>query len=72
MFKKKFWIESTERALKTFAQVVLVVAGGASLNVLTVDWKSLIGLGLGGVVLSYATSIVSSGIGPKNSPSLVK
>ena len=72
MFTKKFWLQATERAVKTFAQVLLVVAGGAALNVFTLDWVSLLGLGLGGMLLSYATSILSSGVGTKGTPSLVK
>jgi hypothetical protein len=73
MFNKKFWIEATERAIKTFAQFVLVLGAAGAFNVFTVDWMTNLGLALGGVVLSYATSIVSAGIGPdKGSPSLVE
>lgn len=72
MFTKKFWMEATERALKTFAQVLLVTAGGAAFNVFTADWTALLGLSAGAMVLSYATSIISSGLGKKkNDPSLV-
>lgn len=73
MFTKKFWIEATERALKTFAQFIIVLGAAGTFNVFIVDWKTNIGLALGGVLLSYATSIVSAGIGPeKGSPSLVE
>lgn len=73
MFSKKFWKEATERAVKTFAQFIIVLGAAGSFNVFTVDWKTNIGLALGGVLLSYATSIVSAGIGPdKGSPSLVE
>ena len=72
MFTKKFWMEATERALKTFAQVLLVTAGGAAFDVFTADWQALLGLSFGAMILSYATSILSSGIGRrKNDPSLV-
>jgi len=73
MFTKKFWIESTERALKTFAQFILVLGAAGTFNVFTVDWKTNLGLALGGALVSYATSIVSSSLGPdKGSPSLVE
>jgi hypothetical protein len=73
MFTKKFWIEATERALKTFAQFILVLGAAGTFNVFTVDWTTNLGLALGGAVLSYATSIVSAGLGPKkDSPSLVE
>ena len=72
MFTKKFWIEATERALKTFAQVLLVTAGGAAFNVFTADWQALLGLSFGAMLVSYATSILSANIGKKkNDPSLV-
>lgn len=72
MFTKKFWVEATERALKTFAQFILVLGTADTFNVFTVDWQTNLGLALGGALLSYATSIVSSGIGPiKDDPSLV-
>ena len=72
MFTKKFWIEATERALNTFAQFILVLGAADSLNVFSVDWQTNLGLALGGALLSYATSIVSSGIGDKGTPSLVE
>lgn len=73
MFTKKFFIESTERAVKTFAQFILVLGTAGTLNVFDIDWVTNLGLALGGALLSYATSIVSSSIGPdKGSPSLVE
>jgi hypothetical protein len=72
MFTKKFWIEATERALKTFAQFILVLGAAGSFNVFNVDWQTNLGLALGGALLSYATSIVSAGIGDKGTPSLVE
>lgn len=72
MFTKDFWLQATERALKTFAQFVLVLVGSTAFNVFSVDWMQILGLSLGGAVLSYATSIVSAGINKKDTPSLVK
>jgi hypothetical protein len=71
MFNKVFWMESTERAVKTLAQFIIVLGTAGSLNVFTVDWKTNIGLALGGALLSYATSIVSAGVTKNHSPSLV-
>jgi len=71
MFTVLFWKEATERALKTFAQFILVVAGAGALNVFAVDWSQTLGLALGGALLSYATSIVSAGVKKDDSPSLV-
>lgn len=72
MFTKKFWAEATERALKTFAQFILVLGTAGTFNVFAIDWKTNLGLALGGAILSYATSIVSANIGPKkDDPSLI-
>lgn len=71
MFNKKFWIEATERALKTFAQFVLALQAGDALNIFDLDWKQVISAAVAGVVFSYATSIVSAGINKKGTPSLV-
>lgn len=71
MFNKVFWLEATERAVKTLAQFIIVLGSAGALNVFTVDWKTNIGLALGGALLSYATSIVSAGVTKEHSPSLV-
>jgi hypothetical protein len=71
MFNKVFWLEATERAVKTLAQFVIVLGSAGALNVFTVDWQTNIGLALGGALLSYATSIVSAGINKNDTPSLV-
>jgi hypothetical protein len=71
MFNKVFWLEATERAIKTLAQFIVVLGAAGSLNVFTVDWQTNIGLALGGALLSYATSIVSAGVSKTHSPSLV-
>lgn len=74
MFTKKFWIEASERAIKTFAQTFLGIAAAESVFDVTIaDWQTLLGVSLGATLLSYATSIVSANIGPrKDSPSLVE
>lgn len=73
MFTKRFWLEASERAIKTLAQSFLsLTAADTVFNVFTSDWQTVVGVSLGAALLSYATSIVSSNIGPrKDSPSLV-
>jgi hypothetical protein len=72
MFTKLFWKDATERAIKTFAQFYVTLAATQALDVFTMDWKALIGVSVGGALLSYATSLVSAQIGVKGTPSLVK
>ena len=73
MFTKKFWLEASERAIKTLAQTFLsLTAADTVFNVFASDWQTLLGASIGAALLSYATSIVSANIGPKkDSPSLV-
>ena len=72
MFTKQFWTEATERAAKTFAQFYVTLAATQALNVFTMDWRTLLGVFLGGALLSYATSLVSAQVGVKGTPNLVK
>jgi len=72
IFTKKFWIESSERAIKTAAQTFLALDVGESVNLLTIDWVNMLGVAGGAALLSYATSIVSASITKRPSPSLVK
>lgn len=73
MFAKRFWMKSTERAGKSAAQAVIgaVVLDGA-LNVFTLDWKLALGVAGGGALLSYLTSVATSGVGEDGTPDLVK
>ena len=69
----RFWLESAERALKSVAQFLITLwAMTGPMNLFSVDWKTAAGLALGSGLLSILTSIVSAGIGPANSPSLVR
>lgn len=69
---REFWLASTERAVKTFAQGFLALAAGQAFNALTAPWQTLLGLSIGMAVLSLLTSIVSAEIGDKGTPSLVE
>ena len=72
MFTKKFWVESSERALKTFAQTLLAMIGAVAVfDAFTADWLTMISVSLGATVLSYLTSIVSAEVGDYGTPSLV-
>jgi len=62
VWTKVFWKASTERAIKTAAQVETVFLGADVLNVLSVDWEKAAGIGAGALLLSYLTSIASSAV----------
>lgn len=71
MWTSKFWTETGERALKTFAQAAAAALAGDRLGVLSVDWLQALSIAALAAVLSVLTSISSAPVGDENSPSLV-
>jgi len=69
---RSFWRAAAERAIRTFAQAFLAMAGFTAFDVLHADWPTLLGVSTGAAVLSLMTSIVASEIGDKGTPSLVE
>jgi hypothetical protein len=72
MWSKVFWLDATERAIKTFAQVILALGVAGALDAFAVDWAKVLGVALGAVILSYASSIVTAEIRKNGTASLVK
>lgn len=72
LFTKSFGLAAAERAIKTFAQVLLALFATGQANVLTVDWESALAVAATAVVVSFLTSVLSAGVGPEGSPSLVE
>ncbi len=71
MFTRTFWKKATERAAKSAAQAAILVFGADQINAFTADWTTVAGFAVGGAVLSYLTSVVTSGVGPGDDPSAV-
>jgi Putative lactococcus lactis phage r1t holin len=73
LFTVEFVKRAAERAIKTGAQAMLIDLGQSQVfNVFQATWSNVIGAGLGGVVLSTLTSVISAPFGTKGTPSLVK
>lgn len=71
MFTKSFWKQALERAIKTAAQAAAALLTANGTGLLDVNW-SVIGSVAGLAALaSILTSIVTSGVGEKDSPSAV-
>ncbi|GAB3135735.1 hypothetical protein GCM10027289_29890 [Tsukamurella serpentis] len=68
MFTKKFWRDATERAIKTAAQSAIGVFA-ADVTVLSLNWPAAGAVVGTATLLSYLTSIVSSGVGDRESAS---
>lgn len=71
MWTKQFWVDSAERAIRTFAQALIAVLGAGAVNILTTDWTQALSVAAGAALLSLLMSIASSGVGIKGSPSLL-
>jgi len=73
MFSAAFWKASSERALKTAAQSLLVALGASTTgpaNLFEADWQNLVGFAVSGAALSILSSLVSSPLSDGNGPSL--
>lgn len=68
MLDAAFWTGVVDRAVKSFAQALLLLWGaGQGFDVLHVDVPSALGVAAGAAVLSVLTSIVSAPVGDKGS-----
>jgi hypothetical protein len=71
MFDKFFLMQLVERAIKTFAQTFVALAGASQMDWLNLDWQHLAATSLIAAGLSVLTSIASDKVGPIDSPSVV-
>lgn len=70
MRTKAFWIDTLERAVKTFAQALLAVLV-VGVPVWDVDWVSALGIALTATIMSVLTSIASGATGDPATASVV-
>lgn len=64
-----FWLDASERAIKTFAQTLVALLGAGAVDILHIDWSQRLSVAVGAAVVSVLSSIASAGNG--NSASLV-
>ena len=72
MWTKKFWQDSAERSIKTFAQTAVSFLVIGTTGVLDVDWEQIISVSGVAALASILTSIASDHVGTKGTASLVK
>ena len=72
MFTKQFWKQAVERAVKTFAQTALALIAVDGVGITDLSWGHTLDVAGLATLASVLTSIVTSGIGEKDSPSAVK
>lgn len=64
MGSKAFWISALDRAVKSFAQALILLWGAdAGLNLLEIDLVRSLGVAASALVLSLLTSVASAPLG---------
>lgn len=72
MLTQAFWVGAIDRAVKSFAQALLLLWGAdAAFNIVEVDVKGALGVAAGAVVLSLLTSLVSAPVGESGTTSFL-
>lgn len=72
MLTASFWTGALDRAVKSFAQALLVLWGAdEGFNLLEIDLGSQVGVAAGAAVLSLLTSIASTPVGDKGTTSFL-
>ena len=72
MWTVEFWRSSAERALRTFAQVLLSMIVVGETGFLDVDWVQAGSVSGLAALASVLMSIVATGVGDKGTASLVR
>ena len=72
MWTVEFWRSSAERALRTFAQVLLSMIVVGETGFLDVDWVQAGSVSGLAALASVLMSIVATGVGDKGTSSLVR
>jgi len=72
MWELSFWKQCGERAARTFAQVVVAMAGTTWTGIVPLDFQQIILVAGVSAALSVATSIAATGVGDDESPSLIE
>ena len=73
MWSKYFWLSLAERAVKSFAQGLIVVwpIGENALGLWQIDWQTALLSAALYAGASVLTSVISAPLGPDGSPSLI-
>lgn len=70
-FTWAFWSDAVQRSIRTFAQTLLAVLGGGSLDIWQVGWHSAFGVAAGSALLSLLMALDRSGAVAAAPPTVV-
>jgi hypothetical protein len=72
MWTATYWKRLAEDAVQGFAAGVLSVTGLDAMDVLHLDFRAALGVGLGGALVVILKGLVAKNVGNPESPSVVK
>jgi hypothetical protein len=73
MYTATFWTGAFDRAIKSLAQTLILLWFTSDVvNIFEVNWVQTLGVGVGALVLSLLTSIVSAPVGDRGSTSMMR
>lgn len=70
MWTKRFWQQTTERVIKTFAQAAIAMMTGEGLGLYNTDWGNVFSVAGLAAVISLFTSIASNPFTSTDTPDL--
>lgn len=63
---RRYYTDLVDRAVRTAAQSALLTIGADQVNAFDADYKTVLGMALGGAVLSVLTSLADRGLFGRN------
>lgn len=72
MFTIEFWRDALERAIATFAQTIIALAGVNISDAISLDWVAILIAGLIAAGLSILKGLAASKLGNQTNPSLTQ
>ena len=72
MFTKRFWLDTSERAITTGAEAALAAIGVDAVSVVTLNWAHIGGMALTATFLSVLKSLYARRHGDPEKASLVQ
>lgn len=74
MWTRAFWLGIVDRAVKTFAGVLLTLLGGGQtgLNLLAVNWRAALLTAAGVTVVSVLLSLASAPVGDPGTTAMLR
>lgn len=71
MFSRRFWLDTAERSVRAFVAALVAALGTGAAGIVGMPWVSALNLAAGAAALSFLGCLVTSGVGPSDSASVL-